>query len=349
MNFKRLWTILKSRNREFFRDKSALGWNFLFPFLIIAGFAIIFGGEEYSEFKVGVFPSDQNKLAIKEVDIPESFKNIRYLEFIGFQTAEQGLEKLKHHKIDFLIKIGSPENDYWVSDTSPKGYIVEKLFISSLKPQTKKPVAEKKEIQGSHIRYIDWLFPGILAMNMMFSALWGVGFIIVRYRKNGVLKRLKATPLTAVEYLSAQMLSRIYVLMVTLVIVWIGCDLVFSFNVEGSYLNLFITFFMGGMSLCSLGLLLASRGTSEEFTSGIVNFITWPMMFLSEVWFSIEGSPKWVKTFSQIFPLTHMLRAARKVMNDGAGFLDIGLELLVLSVMTILFLTIGASLFSWNK
>ncbi|MBW2365796.1 MAG: ABC transporter permease, partial [Deltaproteobacteria bacterium] len=115
------------------------------------------------------------------------------------------------------------------------------------------------------------------------------------------------------------------------------------------YLVLLLVFFIGGLSLCALGLLLASRGTSEEFTSGVVNFITWPMMFLSEVWFSLEGSPKWVKMFSLAFPLTHMLKAARKVMNDGAGFINISQELIILSSMTLIFLIIGASLFSWNK
>jgi len=349
MNFKRLWTIFKARNREFFRDRSAFGWNFIFPFLIIAGFAIIFGGQEYTEFKIGVFPCDPDTLNLEKADIPDQFKQTRYLKFIGFQTAEQGLERLKHHKIDFLLKMGSPTNEYWVSDTSPKGYLVEKIFKASILSPSHNVAIQKKEIQGSNIRYIDWLFPGILAMNMMFSALWGVGFIIVRYRKNGVLKRLRATPLTAFEYLSAQMLSRIYILMFSLVIVWIGCDLVFSFEVQGSYLNLLLVFFVGGLSLCSLGLLLASRGTSEEFTSGVVNFITWPMMFLSEVWFSLEGSPKWVKTFSQIFPLTHMLKAARKVMNDGAGLLNISQELIILCAMTVIFLSIGAVLFSWNK
>ena len=349
MNFKRLWTIFKTRNREFFRDRSAFGWNFLFPFLIIGGFAIIFGGREYTEYKIGVFPCEPGTFNIEETNIPAQFQKTRYMKFIAFQTAAQGLEKLKHHKIDFLIKNGPSTNEYWVSDSSPKGYIVEKIYTSSFMPQSKKENANKKKIQGSEIRYIDWLFPGILAMNMMFSALWGVGFIIVRYRKNGVLKRLKVTPLTAFEYLSAQLLSRIYVLMFSLVIVWIGCDLVFSFKVQGSYLVLLLVFFIGGLSLCALGLLLASRGTSEEFTSGVVNFITWPMMFLSEVWFSLEGSPKWVKMFSLAFPLTHMLKAARRVMNDGAGLLNISQELIVLSAMTLIFLTIGASLFSWNK
>ena len=83
---------------------------------------------------------------------------------------------------------------------------------------------------------------------------------------------------------------------------------------------------MGGVSLTSLGLLIASRGTSEEFTSGILNFITWPMMFLSEVWFSLEGSPRWLKLTAKIFPLTHMPMAARSVMNDGATLFDLFLN-----------------------
>lgn len=183
----------------------------------------------------------------------------------------------------------------------------------------------------------------------MFSALWGVGYIVVRYRKNGVLKRLKATPLTSFEYLCAQTLSRIFLLMFTLVVVWIGCDLVFSFTVEGSYTTLFSVFFLGGLSVTALGLLIAARGTSEEFTSGILNFITWPMMFLSEVWFSLEGAPEWLKIIAKAFPLTHMLKAARLVMNDGAGILEIMPEIIVLTLMTLLFLSAGAALFSWSK
>ena len=134
-----------------------------------------------------------------------------------------------------------------------------------------------------------------------------------------------------------------------LVVVWTGCDLIFSFDVQGTYLDLFLVFFLGSLSLTSLGLVLASRGTSEEFTTGILNFISWPMMFLSEVWFSMEGAPQWVKTFAKIFPLTHMLTAARKVMHEGAGLIQIGPEIIVLSLMTLGCLVLGATLFSWNK
>jgi len=349
MSFIRFIAIFRARNHEFFRDRAAFGWNFLFPFLIVAGFGIIFGGKSYTEYKIGVFPHTPEIVSAKDIKIPEPFRNTRYLKFIGFPSAAAGLEKLKYHKIDFLLKIGDPPFAYWVSDASPRGYVVEQMFKSSLLPPQIKIQAEKKEIQGRTIRYIDWLFPGILAMNMMFSALWGVGYVVVRYRKNGVLKRLKVTPLNAFEYLTAQAVSRIFLLMFTLLVVWTGCDLIFDFTVNGSYLDLFIVFFLGSLSLTALGLILASRGVSEEFTTGILNFISWPMMFLSEVWFSLEGAPHWVKNLAQIFPLTHILKAVRKIMHDGAGLIDVRLEIMILTLMTLAFLTIGASLFSWNK
>jgi ABC-type multidrug transport system permease subunit len=117
----------------------------------------------------------------------------------------------------------------------------------------------------------------------------------------------------------------------------------------GSHLDLLIVFVLGGLSLTSIGLLVASRGTSEDFTSGALNFISWPMMFLSEVWFSLEGAPQWVKSFAELLPLTHLLRAARKIMNDGATLAQVSSECLVLIGVTLFCLVVGAALFSWNE
>ena len=348
MNFKRMWAMIVARNREFFRDRAAFGWNFLFPFLLIGGFSIIFGGQEHKDFKVGVFPCAQIS-AMQNQCVPKVIGQIRYVRYLGFEDQAAGLDKLKHHKIDMLLDVSASPFRYWVSGTSPKGYVVERMIAGSLAPHIDDVIRLQAEVQTRQIRYIDWLFPGILGMNVMFSALYGVGFVVVRYRKNGVLKRLNATPLTALEYLSAQMLSRIFLLLFTLVILWVGCDLVFKFRVVGRYLDLAILFTAGCLSLTAMGLIVASRGESEEFTNGVLNFITWPMMFLSEVWFSIEGAPHWVKGVAQLLPLTHLLTGVRKVMNDGAGLADVAPELTILTGMTLLFLAVGASLFSWNK
>jgi ABC-2 type transport system permease protein len=349
MNFKKIWSMFKARNHEFFRDRAAFGWNFLFPFLLIGGFAIMFGGESRGDYKLGLFPLPAAAPAPLTEALPAGLKSLQHVELVGFSDGQQALAKLRHHKIDLLLELGVEPPRYWVNDSSPKGYYMEKIVLGTLAVAAGHRLAVREAVKGVQIRYIDWLFPGILAMNMMFSALYGVGYVVVRYRKMGVLKRLKATPLTAFEYLTAQMLSRIFLLTFSLVILWVGCDLIFSFHVQGSYVDIFVVFFMGGLSLTSLGLILAARGVSEEFTNGMLNFITWPMMFLSEVWFSIEGAPHWVKLIAKIFPLTHVLEAVRRIMNDGAGLGEVSVEITVLGVMTLLFLTIGAALFSWTK
>ncbi|PID39298.1 MAG: multidrug ABC transporter permease [Proteobacteria bacterium] len=350
MRFKRMWAIFKARNREFFRDREAFGWNFLFPFLIIMGFALIFKGDYRADFKIGVFPVTADIDILEGADnLPAQITDFKAVKLVGFKNQSQGMLKLKRHKIDLLVQAHTLPVKYWVSDSSPSGAIAERLLQGALAPgQTPLPF-EKADIKSFQVRYIDWLFPGILGMNMMFSALYGVGWVVVRYRKNGVLKRLKATPLTAFEYLSAQLLSRIFLLMFTLVIIWLGCDLILGFTVHGRITDLMVVFLAGCTCMTALGLVVACRGTSEEFTNGVLNFICWPMMFLSEVWFSIEGAPAWLKAASQIFPLTHLLVAARKIMNEGADLAAVFPEMVVLGVMTMGFLVIGAAFFSWNK
>ena len=350
MRIKRLWAIFMARNLEFFRDRESFGWNFLFPFLIIVGFGIIFHGDYRTTYKVGVFPVPAGVAVARAVDtLPKAFTDFGAISFVGFESQVAGMEKLRHHKLQMLIEAGSDPLRYWIGDGDPGGAIAEKILQASLNPAALGSLLEKRAVKGVQIRYIDWLFPGVLGMNMMFSALFGVGWVVVRYRKNGVLKRLKATPLTAFEYLSAQLLSRIFLLMFTLVVVWVGSDLILDFRVYGSLLTLFFVFLVGSVCMTSLGLVIASRGTSEEFANGVLNVICWPMMFLSGVWFSLEGAPQWLQTAAKIFPLTHMLTAARKVMNEGQGIMAVMPELAIMAAMTVGFLLIGAMLFSWNE
>jgi ABC-type multidrug transport system permease subunit len=344
-----MWAMFTARNYEFFRDRAAFGWNFLFPFLIIAGFAVIFGGDEHREFKVGVFPCPNPDAEVLSACVPSTLQASKLIRYIGFKDLDQGIDKLKHHKVDLLIEKVAEPIRYWVNETSPKGEILEKMLMGILSSEYQTVMVRQKVVAARPIRYLDWLFPGIIGMNMMFSALYGVGYVVVRYRKNGVLKRLKATPLTAFEYLGAQMLSRLFVLLFSIIVLWIGCVLIFDFSVQGSYLDLFVMFLAGSLSLIALGLVIASRGTSEEFANGLLNFITWPMMFLSEVWFSVEGAPRWVRLLAETLPLTYLLRGVRKIVNDGSSLVDVSPELMALSVFTLLFLAAGALLFSWNK
>ncbi len=342
--FNRIWTLFKARNLEFLRDRSAFAWNILFPVLVIVGFSVLFSNDRQILYKVGIIGASAGVKDSSETQL-QAFKKLRYIDFIPFSNEELAVPKLLHHRIDLLID--QEKKTYWTSRTSPTGYTAERLLKSSAVIPTTD--LKKESVRGVEIPYIEWLFPGILGMNMMFSALFGVGYVVVTYRKNGVLKRMSVTPLRPWEFLTSQIMSRMFLLLLTTAIVFIGCKLMYGFQVRGSYLTLLLVVCLGGFSMISLALVVASRSGSEEFAGGILNMITWPMMFLSEVWFSLEGADPWVQKASKVFPLTQMIDAARKIMNDGAGIGEVQSNIIILAAMSLVFLVTGSLLFKWQK
>lgn len=329
---KRLWAILVARNKEFLRDRAALGWNLIFPFMVVFGFAYMFTVDEQDVFKVGVTGQ-----------LEHAFAETKHVQFVPVDDSEQALSKLRRHQFDMVVSGGASPR-YWINSTSPKGYLLERILWGS----SEGPRPARETVEGDEIRYVDWLMPGLLGMNMMFSCLFGVGYVIVRYRKNGVLRRFKATPVTSFEFISAQVGSRMLLVLVVTAIIYVGSYFLIGFQMVGSYATLILIFALGATSLISLGLLVASRTASEELAGGLLNLVSWPMMFMSEVWFSLEGSPEWVRLAAQAFPLTHVTRAARVVMTEGATLTDVLPEVAVLAAMTVVFGLIGSWLFRWE-
>src|SRR5699024_7511585 len=204
---------------------------------------------------------------------------------------------------------------------------------------------EAGQLRGQRIRYVDWVLPGVLGMNIMFAALFGVGYVIVRYRQNGVLKRLQATPLTPLTFLAAQTASRLFIVLAVTVVIFVGCEWLLDILVLGSRWLLLWIALTGAMAMIALGLLISSRVASEELAGGLLNVTTWPMLLLSEVWFSLDTAPAWVRQLAELLPLTHIVHAARAVMVEGAGWAEIVPSLLTLLGMTALMLGLAAWLF----
>jgi ABC-type polysaccharide/polyol phosphate export permease len=338
----RIAAVFFARNREYLRDRSAMAWNFLFPVLVVVGFAYAFSGNPQPIFKVGVLlPSGATLESLRPQD---SFLSTPQVEWVAIADGgssaarESALGKLSHHAYDLLW---SPSR-YWVNESSPKGQVLERLLRSE------SPAIPRETVQGRAVRYVDWLISGLLAMNMMFSALFGVGYNIVRYRKTGVLKRLKATPLRAWEFLVAQVGSRIILLSVVSSIVYGGTHALVHFQMRGSYLDLIVVLLLGATCLVSLGLLVASRISSEEFAGGLLNLLSWPMIFLSGVWFSLEGAHPIVQAAAKVLPLTHVIDAARAIMIDGATLSQVFPQIGALAAMTAAFLALGAWSFRWE-
>ncbi len=326
--------LLKARNIELIRDKATWVWNFVFPVILIVGIAAIFDDKDSALFKVGVVGEASPPIA--------AFKTTHYVQFIDYPELDKALLKLQHHQLDMVV-MGGAENGYWINDSAAQGYLLEKILLAGDQAAR----WQKQLVSGRRVRYLDWVLPGILAINLMHGSLFGVGFTIVRYRKNGVLKRLKASPVNAFEFLSAQVVSRLVMLMLAIVLQFAAMHALFDFLVQGAYVLLALIAVLGSVTLISLGLLMASRTHSEELALGILNLLTLPMILLSGVWFSLEGAPALLQHITLMFPLTHMLQAARAVMIDGAGLRDIAPALLTLSAMTLLFLTTAALRFRW--
>jgi ABC-2 type transport system permease protein len=345
----RFWAVFVARNLEFFRDRSTLIFNLVLPIVLIFGFAFAFPGGGGTSFKigtVGVAPA-----AGSAADI--AFLHYKYLSFVPYDELARPLDRLAHHQIDMVIDFSKGE--YYVNESSSNGYVLERMLggaggvaAGAAAAPTTSPALAKRTVSGAPIRYVDWFVPGIIGINILLGSLSGVGFVIVRYRRNGVLKRFKATPLSAFEFVSAQVLSRFFIVAFISVFIFLGTDLFLHFRMAGSWALLALINALAILCMIALGLVFSSRIKSEEVAGGVMSLITWPMMILSGVFFSLEGTPRAMQVASRAFPITYYIEASRAVMLDGAGLAAIAGDLGVLAGMTLVFLAAAAALFKWE-
>ncbi len=335
MRFRRFTAALTARNREFLRDRTAIAWNIILPVMIVVGFAFFFNLDSSEMFKVGIYGE-----ADAESPELEHFLDTDHVRFIPVHDLQQAVTRVERHQLDMLLDL--TQSRYWVNSESQRGYFLQRLMDNG------GDSVRKEIVSGKEIRYVDWVAPGVFGMNIMFGSLFGVGYVIVRYRKNGVLKRLKATPLTAFEFLSAQVTSRLWLIMIITILIYAGTNLFIGFCMNGSYLTLLLVLLIGTLSMVSLSLIVAARLASEEVANGFLNLLSMPMLFLSGVWFSLEGSSTLVQKLALLLPLTHLVNAARSVMIDGAGLIEIAPNLIALGIMTACFLLIAAYSFRWE-
>ena len=335
----RIYAIFQARNREFMRDRGTLAWNLILPVALVFGLSFAFGNDR-DAYTVGVLVEAETQ----ELG-SHPFLETDYIDFVPYTDIDTAMRKIERHQLDLLVEFGESPR-YWVNPESPKGYFAE---IALLHADTSGNAAiAKEQITGEAVGYADWVLPGILGMNMMFSCLFGVGYVVVRYRKNGFLKRLRATPLSSFEFIAAQVSSRLVLILIITTVIYTGTHMMLDTRMEGSYFTLLLVAVVGAISLVSMGLVVSARVTSEELAGGLLNLINWPMMMLSGVWFSLEGAGPALQSFAKIFPLTHVLDSARAVMLDGATLADIAPSMIALTVMSAVFLAIGAKIFRWG-
>jgi ABC-type multidrug transport system permease subunit len=332
---KAFYALVKARTMEFVRDTGTLIWTLVFPVVLIVGFAFAFSGDGGPTFKVGYVGPDDPSLAFLHTS------QIQAIPYPDNQKADL-LEKVRLHKLDAVVD--TTAKTYWINDLGKNHVLVEILMTK----QEGGAAYTRQTVSGAPIRYVDQLVPGVIAMNVMFGSVFGVGWVLVRYRKNGVLKRMKATPVSAFAFVSAQGVSRFLIVLITSSAVYFGTNLFLHFRMDGSYLNLLLLLALGILSMIALGLAFATRLKSEEVANGLLNLVTFPMMLFSGVFFSLEGSPQLLQDAAQVLPLTHFIQAARGVMLQGWGLAQITPDLLFLGGFTVVCLGLAAWLFKWE-
>ncbi|HVT58245.1 MAG TPA: ABC transporter permease [Thermoanaerobaculia bacterium] len=338
-----LWQLTLCRAREFGREPEAVFWVFAFPLLLAVALGLAFRDKAPDQIPVGVISSPDAPrmtaaMARGRVLLPRLL------------SAEQGREQLRTGKISLLIEPGRPLV-FRFDETRPESRIARLAAEDALQRAAGRVDAvavraERVTEKGS--RYIDFLIPGLLGMNLMGTGIWSLAFGITTARSRRLLKRLIATPMHKSQYLLAQILGRL-VFLVPEIVILVGFGWwAFGVAVRGSLALLALTSLLGAMAFCGLGLLIASRVKTIEGASGLANLTMMPMWLASGVFFSAERFPQRVQPLIHALPLTALNEALRGVMTEAKPLAGVAGQLAIVAVWGVVSFVLALRIFRWR-
>ena len=329
------------RFREFVREPEALFWVFVFPILLAAGLGLAFRNR----------PPDVLKIAAVTPELTSSLRQERLLD-VQQLPAVSAEEALRTGKVALIATPGPGKTVvYRYDDTNPEGRtarILADRAVQQAAGRVDPVVSSDRLMRESGSRYIDFLIPGLLGMNLMGSAIWGMGFAIVDARRKKLMKRLIATPMPRQYYLLSFVFSRLLLLVVEVGVLLGFGVVVFRVPVRGSVLDLAILCVLASLSFSALGLLIASRAKTIEAVSGLMNFVMMPMWIVSGVFFSTQRFPDVLQPVIKALPLTAAIDALRTNMLQGGGFEAVGPQLGVLGAWLLVCFALALKLFRWR-
>jgi ABC-2 type transport system permease protein len=329
------------RFREFVREPEALFWVFVFPVLLAAGLGIAFRNR----------PAEVLRIAVVTPELAQSLRPEKLLDIQQLDT-EAAQEALRTGKVALLAVPGSSGTvEYRYDDTNPEGRAARLLADRAIQRAAGRvdPVPTTDQLmREAGSRYIDFLIPGLLGMNLMGSAIWSMGFAIVDARRKKLLKRLVASPMPRPYYLLSFLFSRILLLVVEVgVLVGFGA-LLFHVPVRGSLVDLAVVCLLASLSFSALGLLLASRARTIEAASGLMNVVMMPMWIASGVFFSSQKFPDVMQPFIKALPLTAVIDALRANMLQGSNLAQMAPQVGIIVFWLAICFVLALKLFRWR-
>lgn len=335
-----------NRLREVMREPEAVFWTFLFPVLMAAGLGLAFRGGPEQPSRIAVLTSAPAAIELATRLERDSLLRVERLDDSAAAKA------LRTGRVALVVVSEGPAGvTYRFDDTRPEGVVARRLVDDVLQRSAgrQNPVAvSETRIREKGSRYIDFVVPGLLGMNLLGSGVWGIGFGIVDARRKRLLKRLVATPMPRSAYLGSFVLSRLSLLVVEAGFLLAVGALLFGVPMRGSWGTLAVICVLGALGFGGLGLLIAARPRTLEGASGLMNLAMFPQWVLSGVFFSSSRFPDVVQPVVQALPLTAVNNALRANMLEGATLAQVAPELAIVAAWLVVTFLLALRLFRWQ-
>jgi len=335
--------LLFARIKEAMREPEVIFWVFIFPFLLAVGLGIAFRNKPIDRIRVGIEERDGAGAAAAALNASGRFS-------AAVCAPPDCRARLRLGKVAVLV-VPSTAFEYRFDPTRPDSVLARALVDDALQRAAGRadavPVTDTVQTEPG-ARYIDFLIPGILGMNLMSGGMWGVGFVVVDMRIKKLLKRLVSTPMHRSEFLGAMIASRILFTLGEVALLLLMGYLLFGVVVRGSLLAISLIALLGALAFASLGLLVASRAQKIETVSGLMNLVMMPMFVFSGIFFSADRFPDAFQPVIRALPLTALNDALRAVIIEGADLSTQAARLAILAAYTAVAFTLALRWFRWT-
>lgn len=332
-----------ARIRELVREPEAVFWVFVFPILLAGILSLAFRSRPPDPLPVGVVEGAQAPARIAALSAENGLR-VRQLS-----KEESGPALARGHVV---VVVGSDETPSYAYDpTQPDSRTALLLVDAALQRAAGRidPLTPgRTEVTEPGARYVDFLVPGLLGMNLMGTGMWGIGFSLVVARNGNLLKRLIAAPARRSHLLGAQLISRLLFLVPEAGALLLFAYFVLGVPLRGSLLLLVAVSLLGAIAFSGLGLLTAARPRTIEGVSGIMNLVMVPMWIFSGIFFSTERFPAAMQPFIQALPLTALNNSLRAVMLEGSGLTPLLPALAILTAWGLFSFPAALKIFRWQ-
>lgn len=321
--------LLSTRMKLFFREPEAIFWTYGFPLLMVLGLGIAFRTKPQETIQFDVVKGRAAEWVTQSLIDDKRFQIKAYEE-------DEALARLSKNKTPVVVAVTQEgEYEYHFDATNPDSRAARTAIDDALQRAAGRsdavPTLDRK-VTAPGSRYIDFLVPGLIGMNLMGGGLWGMGFVLVDMRVRNLLKRLVATPMKRSHFLLSFLGGRVLFFLPEMLVLVIGAYLIFQVPVRGSILSLTIVALVGALAFAGLGLLCACRAQRIETISGLMNVVMLPMWLMSGIFFSSERFPDFLQPFIRALPLTQLNDALRAVMLEQASLASQAVPVLILAL-----------------